>query len=320
MASILKDMGLQPLWDEDINPGKPFTNEIKELIARSHLFIPVLTSHSNTRPWVHQETGFAIALNIPVLPISIGQTPSEMMAEIQAITVREDLSNLTERLAKIDLMQLVTPRPDKPFGAVEIAEWTEQRHEYLVRYANWVADLGDYGFVRTQSRFTTFGLPDADLNDPIWDEREGDAKRNPYMRFLHREERRVIERHARIAGCRLIFDPMSETHKEQGKGARRARLKVLLDFLKSMPADKIEAVISKRAQDTTLIIVGDYFTSESMASRPTGYVQTVFNSHPPTVLQRIQRFDQLFNEIQLQNPMTLDKVIETIESILAKES
>jgi hypothetical protein len=77
--------------------------------------------------------------------------------------------------------------------------------------------------------------------------------------------------------------------------------------------------LSKRAQDTTLIILGDYFMAESMASRPTGYVQTVFNSHPPTVLQRIQRFDQLFYEIQSQNPMSREQIIETIESILAKE-
>jgi hypothetical protein len=320
MAEILTAIGLTPLWDIDINPGKPFASEIKELIARSHLFIPVLTPQSNTRPWVHQETGFAIALNIPVLPISIGQTPSEMISDIQAISVREDLSDLAERLNQIDLWALVVPKPSKPFGTIEVAEWPEQRRDYIIRYTNWVTELGDYGRVRYQARFSIFGAPDRDLRDPIWDMREGEAKRTEQMRYLLREERRTVERHARAAGCRLIIDPMSPTFQEQGTSARHARLIPLREFIVSMPADKLQVVLSPRAQDTNLLIIGDYFTAESMAGRSGGYVQTVFNSHPPTVLQRIQRYDQLFAEIQAQNPMTVDDVVERIDRILAEEA
>lgn len=319
MAHILESIGLTPLWDIDINPGKPFANEIKELIARSHLFIPVLTPQSNTRPWVHQETGFAIALNIPVLPISIGQTPSEMISDIQAIPVQEDLSDLAERLSQIDLWRLVVPKPSKPFGTVEVAEWPEQRREYITRYTNWVTELGEYGQVRCQARFSIFDAPDYDLHNPIWDMREGNAKTTEWMRHLIREERRAVERHARAAGCRLLIDPTSNTFQEQGADARYARLSVLREFIVSMPADKLEVVISPRARDTNLLIIGDYFTAESMAGRVGGYVQTVFNAHPPTVLQRIQRFDQLFTEIQTQNPLTLDEVVEQIDRILAEE-
>lgn len=236
MAAILVSIGLTPLWGIDINPGKPFATEIKELIARSHLFIPVLTPQSNTRPWVHQETGFAIALNIPVLPISIGQTPSEMISDIQAISVRQDLSDLAERLNQIDLWRLVVPKPSKPFGTIEVAEWPEQRREYIIRYANWVTELGEYGRVRYQARFSIFGAPDRDLSDPIWDMREGDAKRTEQMRYLAREERRAVERHARAAGCRLIIDPTSPTFQEQGTVAQKARVVVLREFITSMPA------------------------------------------------------------------------------------
>lgn len=57
-----------------------------------------------------------------------------------------------------------------------------------------------------------------------------------------------------------------------------------------------------------------------MAGRTGGYVQTVFNSHPPTVLQCIQRYDQLFAEIQAQNPMTLDDVVAQIDRIMAEKA
>ncbi len=316
LVGILASLGFIPLWDKDINPGKPFTQEIKELITRSHLFLPVITSHSSARPWVHQETGFAIALNIPVLPICIGQTPSEMIADVQAVVVRDDLSDFADQLAKINLMQLVVPRPNKPLGMLEIAETFEERVRYLVKYASWIIDLGEYGTVRTQARFTGFSVPDADITDPIWDQREGQAKRTEIVRHLQREERRILERHARMVGCRLIIDPSAETFQEQGDLAQKARLVVLAQFLKSMPEQKLEVVVSPRAQDTSLTMVGDYFVYESMAARPGGYVHSVFNSHPPTVLQRIQRFDQLFNEIRTQNPMSIQDVIDYIEKLI----
>ncbi|MCL4878870.1 MAG: TIR domain-containing protein [Anaerolineae bacterium] len=82
MAALLEEMGLHPLWDRDIHPGTPFTDTIKELIARSHIFIPLITENSHHRPWVHQETGFATALNLPIVPIAIDKNlPSEMICQ-----------------------------------------------------------------------------------------------------------------------------------------------------------------------------------------------------------------------------------------------
>lgn len=316
IVAKLESFGLSPLWDDQIKQGKPFADEIKDLIARSHLFLPIITSHSNTRPWVHQETGFAIALDIPILPICIGQTPSEMIADVQAITVKDDLSNLIEQLSKIDLINLVTPRPQKPFSSIVIADTPEQRGQLRLDHANWVVELGEYGVVRAQARFTIFAVPNSPADDPIWDKREGDAKRSHYLRDIHRQERNTIERHARMAGCRLIINPSAPTFDIQGSQAQKIRQQLLLDFLKSMPSDKLDVAISPQAQDRNLTMIGDYFFAESMAARPGGYFQTVFNSHPPTVLRRIQQFEQLFEESQTQNPMSLDEVIGYVEGLL----
>jgi hypothetical protein len=318
IVSLLEAQGYDPLWDIHINAGKPFTKEIKDLISRSHLFLPIITTHSNERPWIHQETGFAIALDIPVLPICIGQPPSEMIAEVQGITVKEDLSDFEQQLAAVNLMDLVVPSPLKPFGMVEVAETSEKRSDYFVQYANWVSGLGKYGVVRAQARMTTFAIPLEDVSDPIWIRREGDKPRTLELRTLHRAERIALGEHALQAGCRLIIDP--EAHIEQGPDAHKARLESLLKFIISMlPYKKIEVVISPRATETTLSIVGDYFFAETMAWREkTGYVHTVFNSHSPTVLKRIQRFDRTFGEIQAQNPMSIEQVIECIEKIIQR--
>jgi hypothetical protein len=318
MATILESIGLRPLWDVDINAGKPFTDEIKELIARSHLFVPIITENSHDRPWVHQETGFAIALNIPILPITIGSQPSEMISAIQAITVKSDLTDLAEKVREINLDQLILPSPQKPFRAIEVAEWAEQRADIIVQYANWVKEIEGYLPLRLQARFTVFGIPDVDTRDPIWDEREGGDPRSPYLRHLLREERRILESHARAAGCKLIIDPTADPVPAQGIKAKRPRLEILSAFIQSMTDDNLQVVFSERARDKNLLIMGDYFVAEAVAFRSGGYVQTIFNSHPPAVLQRIRQYDRLFDELYAQNPMTVKDAVQRIEGILAE--
>ncbi len=318
MVQIIEGLGLQPIWDIDINPGKPFTDEIKELIARSHLFFPVITENSQERPWVHQETGFAIALNIPVLPISIGNVPSEMIATIQSVAVHEDLSDLADRLNEINLMQLVDPNPRRPYGAVEVAEWPEERAKIISENAQWMIDLDEYGMVRQQARFSAFSVPDRPISHPIWNERDGNSVKSDYLRHLQRTERQIVEQHARSAGCKMIIDPHAGTFDTQGEGAHKARLSVLLDFIQSMPPGLLQIVISPHAQETNLLVIGDHFMAESKAARPGGYLQTICYTHPPTVLQRLRKFDHLFAELQAERRYSLDQVVQEIKQAISR--
>src|SRR5688572_5565982 len=86
LVNCLGGIGFQVLWDKHINPSKRFTDEIRELIARSHLFIPVVTERAKESRWVNQEIGMALAMNIPILPISLEGSPDAMIAETQAIS------------------------------------------------------------------------------------------------------------------------------------------------------------------------------------------------------------------------------------------
>jgi ubiquinone/menaquinone biosynthesis C-methylase UbiE len=299
MVDVLRDMKLEPSWDQDIGPGMAFSDAIRAGIANAHVFMPLITENSQKRPWVHQETGYAMGINVPVLPVAVGNLPGEMIAQLQAITVLPDFSDLTERLKETHIEQVVHPPPQGPLSMFKVADWAETRAEMIARDANRVIDLGKYGLVRHRGSMTSFSLPDKDINDPIWMRREGTHPQSFYFRHLLREERRALERHARVEGCTLIVDPTVETLNQLGPDARRARLEILLEFLESFADDKkVRIIISSRAGGGSLIIVGDWFVAESLVRRPTqGYRQTVFSSHAPTVLRAFRRFDDEFNEL-----------------------
>lgn len=316
MAALLEEMGLHPLWDRDIHPGTPFTDTIKELIARSHIFIPLITENSHHRPWVHQETGFATALNLPIVPIAIDKNlPSEMIASLHAISVDADLNDLPDRLREVNLGQLVLPEPKKPHGVIEIAEWPEVRTEFLTRYAKWVIELGVYGHVRHRGILSSFSIPDKDMDDPVWKVWGKDTAQSDYLFILQREERRLLEQHTREAGCSLLIDPTT-TLTVRGAEVRKSRLTTLLEFISAVPADKLHIVMSTKARQGNIVMVGDYFVAESAAPRPGGYVQTIFNTHPPTVLQKIRRFDQEFEDLYATEGVSLEAAQIRIKKII----
>jgi len=297
VAGVLEGLSLRPIWDKHIRPGTAFTDAIKGLIAHAHVFMPLITGSSRKRPWVHQETGYAMALNIPVLPIAVGNAlGGEMIAQLQAIHVNKDLSDLEQRLGAIDFEHVVTPSPDKPLAMVEVADWPEQRVELIARYADRVWEIGGPNRVCQRGGLSSFSIPDTDIDDPFWKERDGDYPRSDYYHHLLRQERRALERHARDAGCDLLIDPTTEP--SGGQRSRGARLRSLFAFLQSMPDDKIRIICSPRARDANHTIVGDWFVAESRFRLPgQGWRHTVFSWHAPTALHARDEFNQLLESL-----------------------
>ena len=298
VTEILKKKGLIPIWDKNIRPGTAFTGAIKGLIAHAHIFMPLITENSRQRPWVHQETGYAMALNIPVLPVAVGNLPGEMIAELQAINVLEpDLSDLEGKLSAINLNHVVIPPPARPGSIVEVADWPEKRVEMMAQYANRVIELGYCGRVRQRGGLSSFSIPDKEIDDPIWSIRDGANRRSDYYHYCLRQERLSLERHARHCGCDLLIDPTVETTGKFPE-ARKVRLESLLEFLESIPDDQVRVVCSLRARDANITLVGDWFIAESRLRHPVeGWRQTIFNWHSPTVLQWVHQFDQLFDSM-----------------------
>lgn len=307
LVEVLEErFGLRVLWDDTIWPGWRFTDAIKSLIMNAHLFMPLLTENSQSRPWVHQETGYAMALGIPVLPVAVNTIPKEMLATLEAITVDSDFSNLEKVLAAVDFEKTVLAPVDEPASIVEVAEWPETRTQKMVDYTKRIADLDGDGCVRQRAVMSSFCIPDRDIHDPIWDMQDAQPPRSLYYRHLLREERRSLERHARSCGVYLIIDPSIET-VHLSEDAKEARLRTLLSFLQSMPDEKAHVVISQRARRGNLTIVGDWFVAESRVPRPGGFEQTVFSRHAPTALRAVRRFDQDFEELSGESGLAPDE-------------
>jgi len=307
LNDALRGMKLEPVWDKDIRPGTPFSDAIKRLIANAHLFMPLISENSQQRPWVHQETGYAMAINIPVLPVAFGNLPGEMISQLQAISVRLksadefDETDLTEQLNRINIEQLVLSPPAKSVAIVEVADYPEERTGMMAAYANRVVELGSYVHLRQRGALSSFSIPNRVLSDPVWKLREDGS---PFYRSLLRDERIALEQHARQSGCSLMLDPEAAMAKmsKDNPTRMRARLSTLLEFLESMPDDKVQVVIRRRTQDGNVTILGDWFVAESQAlRRGEGYRQTVFSWHAPTVLRELREFDQEFEEYNRQS-------------------
>lgn len=140
ICALLHDMGLAPVWDKDIAGGKAFDDGIRRQIAQAHVFMPLLTSRSHDRPWVHQEIGYACGIGVPVVPVALGALPDGMLSGIQAICVKDDLSDLRQGIEHAGIESLVLP--SHAAGELErlgitthLAEFSEERTRLLVRYA-----------------------------------------------------------------------------------------------------------------------------------------------------------------------------------------
>lgn len=326
VAVVLEGMELKPVLDKDIPAGRPFSDAIKRQIANAHLFMPLISENSQQRPWVHQETGYAMANNIPVLPVAFGKIPGEMIAQLQAISVglnpadEFDETDLTEQLNRINIEQLVLSPPANAVAIMEVADYPEERTEMMARYAKRVIELGSYVRLRQRGALSSFSIPNRVLSDPVW---KVDEDSSTYYLNLLRNERIALEQHARQSGCSLMLDPEAAMARmgKDNPTRMRARLSTLLEFLESMPDDKVQVVIIRRPQGGNVTILGDWFVAESQARRGAGYRQTVFRWHAPTVLSELRKFDQEFDEYHRQSglePNTSRRAaIAKIEEVIA---
>ncbi|KUK46688.1 MAG: TIR protein [Anaerolinea thermophila] len=322
---VLEENGYHPLCDKNIMVGKPFTDEIKRMIAHAHIFLPLLTENSSLRPWVHQETGYALAMNIPVLPVAVGTAPGEMTAQLHAVAVCDDFSDFPQKVSLQDIENLVMHNPSEEITNLWVTAWAEERTKLLGEYAFWVSNLHYYGRVRQRAALSSFSIPDVDVQEEIWKLRDGNVEHGRYYHSLQRAERQNLQAHAEKSGCDLLIDPdfCLERH---GMNATRVRLEILLEFLKDKSKiSDVRVVISEKAHQANLTIVGDWFSAESFSPKVgESHSRTIFCRHAPTVLSQMRSFDDQFNKLLLQqgtpSDTSRDWAIGYISEILRKRT
>ncbi|HEX8071560.1 MAG TPA: toll/interleukin-1 receptor domain-containing protein [Pyrinomonadaceae bacterium] len=295
VVAVLDRLGLRVVWDHGLVPGQPFTEEIKNHIARCHLFIPLLTRKSLAKPWVHQETGYAMGVGVPILPIVIGDiAPVALIQQLQAIRVGEDLAQLPGALAEPLVDARVEDGGKASHPNFELVELPERRALEIVHHARDAQRRGG-GRVRQRGAITSFSLPDVPPPDPAWREREGHSPRSRFMHEQQYQERVVLGELAAKFGCDLVIDP-TVSLAQYGPAARCVRLRKLRAFLLDEARyPDVRAVVWARAEPGNLLLVGDWFYAEAMLQVPgAGYRQTLFTWHAPTVLARLKEFDRQF--------------------------
>jgi hypothetical protein len=297
IVRVLRENGLEPMWDKDFAFGQGFHEQIKNFIAHSHVFLPVISRTSEPRRWVHQEIGYAMAMNIPVLPIAYGRLPGEMLQQIHAIQLDNDPEACKQYLSKEAIANLVQKHSSKQLAFHQCAEFSDDRAAMMTQHARDVELLGVHAMVRQKGGLSSFHIPSNAITHPVWRERYGDIDRGQKHCSLQLEERRALERHASQAGCKLIVNPKMEFVKF-GPAARLVRLKCLLEFLKSKGGARCQIAFHREMEHhESVTILGDWFVAEAVSARVgQGYVATIFTKHAPSMLGKIEMFDQEFTD------------------------
>lgn len=298
IVGVLDRNGLLPLWDDGFAVGTGFDEQIRYFIAHSHVFLPLITDSSSSRGWVHQEIGYAMALNIPILPVVLGsELPQAMMQRLLAVRIDPDLQSIEQQLSYATFRDLVNRFRDPSLAIFECAPSTEQRAALFVQYSQTLEDMGVTGCVRQKGGLSSFHMPNKRVAHEVWSQRYGGSPPTVHHRELLLSELRSLQGHAAKAGCKLIVDPTIE-YQEYGNEARRVRLQCLISFLEAETVSDVQiAVYPKMPGGESVTVVGSYFCAQAMSGDIGHYRQTIFTRHAPSMNTVIERFDREFYEL-----------------------
>lgn len=328
IVEALELAGLTIMWDKNLPVAQPFSDQIRNFISYSHVFLPIITPKASKRGWVHEEIGYAFALGVPILPVAVGTLPTEMIRELQGIKLGVDPSELSSKLSLKVFDNLLKSYRDASAALYVCAEFHDDRSIMMAKYANDVLMLEETlnrqptGMVRQKGGLSSFHIPDDIITHEAWGKRFGALPKGDYHKKQLREERIALGKHAELAGCRIIVDP-SITYDEYGQEARLTRLQTLLEFLKKMPSDKVQIAFNyEMDKEESVTIVGDWFAAVAMSrSSHQGYRQTIFTRHAPSMQTRIDLFDNEFHGLIKQSgweaESSRENAIADIETIVS---
>ncbi len=346
LVDYLEECGFQTLWDDKLKPGEGFTSQIQNLIVQSHVFIAFVTNHSNLRGWVQQEIGYALALNIPILPIAIGTDPVGIISGVEAVrldrgsatqvgsSVQDHISqalsrdHLAKRLPSQTIHELVRTSANRDEATLCRFVWdNDARVRLLAEYAAMVRSRGYFGMVRQKTGLTSFCTMDVVQPQHLyWVLRYGGENHREARHLeLIRRERNELYQHVQRRGCRLIIHA-EQDYAKYGPASKLVRLAGLIDFLEHPPHSEVYAMLSPYpATGDSLTLVGDWFSATSVPIRlGTGHRQTVFSLHAPSARRLINSFDQefimLLEEQAIQESNSREYTIEKLRVVKQKEA
>jgi hypothetical protein len=297
LVKILEREGIMVLWTQKLSGGTGYSEKLKIFIEHAHVFIPVITESSSARGWVHQEIGYAIALHIPVYPVTIGKlVPIGMLEFIHAIQLSDDEQIIKEQVGYNTLNALL--KEEVLPALYQRAAKVEDRAALMKNYADKVSSLDKFGVVRQKGGLSSFHIPNKHIGHQVWIDRYAPGNQGSNHKELQLGERKALQQHADKEGCKLIINPK---YAIEGRSilSAKTRIKTMIDFLNAMPDNKV--VVAHQTKKTcveSLTMVGDWFLSESVSFKNgDGFTNTFFTRNASEIATRIQTFDEELDEL-----------------------
>lgn len=317
--SVIKEF-VDVIWDEDLIAGSGFHDQIKDSIAGAHVFMPIITKESSTRGWVHQEIGYAMALNIPVLPVTTENLdPSGMLQMIHAVKIDEKAENLERFLNRYTFLSLLKNSNTTPL--YQCAHLPEERTRMIIEYSKKIASMDKYGIVRQKGGMSSFHIPEECILKSVWNDRYYPEEKSEFHKRLQRNERLELENHAMNEGYKIIVNP-EYAIKNRDKRSAISRIETLISFLEKPNSNNtIVAFQTKETEKQSLTIVGDWFLAESVSFRTgDGFTNTFFTRDALEIARRTEDFEcelqELLNQWNWTEENSREKAIEELNRIL----
>jgi len=305
----LRSIGMEPMSDHVIPGGTRFSEEIRWQIACSHVFVSLLTTQSQRSTWVISELGYALGVGTAVLPLSLEELPEGLAHELHAVKIKPDLSDLSAHLTRDGIDNLVFRARQEARATFECADSLLDRTALLVREAQRLRHFPRAGCLRVRQRmaFSSFSIPDEPPGSERWTLRNGPRSRTEQECQLLRQERKVMELHARGGGCDLILDPyvpvQDQNHDKYAIRLKHSpemtlvRLRILGEFIRSFPGDDLRIAFNRGHIANSLVMLGDWLAAEAVVPHyKGGYRQTIMTRHGPTLQSRIEVFEEELND------------------------
>jgi hypothetical protein len=320
LLPVLAKCNVDVIWDENLIAGYGFHDQIKDSIANAHVFMPIITKESSERGWVHQEIGYAMALNIPVLPVTTENLdPSGMLQMVHAVKINDEVKDPGQLLNRFTFEKLLSSPGNAPIFMC--AHLPEERTRMIIEYANKISGMNRFGVVRQKGGLSSFHIPNDCIIRSVWEKRYHPDGKGEYHKRLQRKERLALEKHATEKGYKIIISPDYATDK-RSKISAAARVSTLIAFLQANKHEtSIVAIQSKKTPTQSLTIVGDWFLAESVSFKPNdGFTNTFFTRDAAEIARRTEDFDCELTDILQQKGWTektsREKAIEYLKAIL----
>ena len=299
----LKKKGFLPEWDKNLRLGEDFEKQIMSLISHSHVVLPIITRNSSKSQWTNHEVAFAKALNIPVMPVCLDDTPRGIISRNQALVLKDFESDKEfDRLSE-GICNAVNRAMNQRCALYECGEHTESRATMFFEYSQQVHCIcPNAGIVRQKGALSSFSIPDKRSDHELWKYRYGRLERPKNLYDELRKERHALYELAKNRGCKLILNYGLDYDSLFGIGAKRARIETLIEAIEglidNMPASNVVIALVERSELRSTTLVDDWYMAESITgSIRAGWLHTLFTRHAPTVRFWQEDFDVDLKEI-----------------------